>query len=75
MIYYAEDDQSIRELVVYTLKSTGFSACGVENGEALFAAIQKKSRSLFSSTLCSPAKTDFRFLKSFGKTPKPNPFP
>ena len=43
MIYYAEDDQSIRELVVYTLKSTGFSACGVENGEALFAAIQKET--------------------------------
>lgn len=39
MIYYAEDDSSIRELVLYTLKTTGFEARGFENGEKLFAAL------------------------------------
>ena len=28
MIYLVEDDNSIRELVVYTLQSTGFEARG-----------------------------------------------
>ena len=39
MIYYAEDDSSIRELVLYTLKTTGFEARGFENGEKLFEAL------------------------------------
>lgn len=39
MIYYAEDDSSIRELVLYTLKATGFEARGFENGEKLFEAL------------------------------------
>lgn len=39
MIYYTEDDSSIRELVLYTLKTTGFEARGFENGEKLFEAL------------------------------------
>lgn len=39
MIYYAEDDSSIRELVLYTLKTTGFEARGFENSEKLFEAL------------------------------------
>lgn len=39
MIYYAEDDSSIRELVLYTLKTTSFEARGFENGEKLFEAL------------------------------------
>lgn len=30
MIYLVEDDESIRELVIYTLKSQGFEAKGFE---------------------------------------------
>ncbi len=43
MIYYVEDDKSIRELVLYTLKNTGFEAKGFENGEALFEALDKEA--------------------------------
>ena len=32
MIYCVEDDDSIRELVVYTLESTGLKACGFPEG-------------------------------------------
>lgn len=39
MIYYVEDDSSIRELVLYTLKTTGFEAKGFESGEGLFAEL------------------------------------
>lgn len=33
LIYCIEDDESIRELVVYALKSNGYDALGFENGE------------------------------------------
>ena len=34
MIYCVEDDAGIRELVVYTLRNTGFEADGFEDGAA-----------------------------------------
>ena len=40
MIYYVEDDRSIRELVLYTLKNTGFEAIGFENGESFFSSLK-----------------------------------
>ena len=56
MIYYAEDDKSIRELVVYTLQSTGYEARGVENGEALFAAIREQSPELILLDIMLPGE-------------------
>ena len=41
MIYCVEDDNSIRELVVYTLQSTGFEAYGFGEGADMFAALAK----------------------------------
>lgn len=63
MIYYAEDDKSIRELVIYTLKSTGFSACGVENGEALFEAIQQEKPELILLDIMLPGEDGLSILK------------
>lgn len=63
MIYYAEDDKSIRELVIYTLKSTGFSACGVENGEALFEAIQEEKPELILLDIMLPGEDGLSILK------------
>lgn len=40
MIYYVEDDMSIRELVIYTLRNTGFQALGFEDGKSLFTMIK-----------------------------------
>ena len=46
MIYLVEDDNSIRELVIYTLQSTGFEArgfaCGADFWEGMkdLAAVQ-----------------------------------
>ena len=36
LIYCIEDDENIRELVVYALKNNGFEAVGFENGDNLF---------------------------------------
>lgn len=36
LIYCIEDDENIRELVVYALENNGFKAIGLENGKNLF---------------------------------------
>lgn len=41
MIYCVEDEKNIRELLVYTLEATGFSAKGMEDGAGLFQALKK----------------------------------
>lgn len=39
MIFCVEDDSNIRELVVYTLESTGFQAHGFEDGSSFLEAL------------------------------------
>lgn len=39
MIYCVEDDHSIRELMLYALRASGFEAEGFETGDALFSAL------------------------------------
>ncbi len=39
MIYCVEDERNIRELIVYTLESSGFQAKGLESGEDLFRTL------------------------------------
>ncbi len=43
MIYYVEDDENIRELVIYTLNQSGFSAMGLDRGDALFETLKDKN--------------------------------
>ena len=38
LIYCVEDDEDIRELVVYALKNNGFKAKGFESSKELFTA-------------------------------------
>ena len=49
MIYVVEDDASIRELVVYTLQSTGFEVNGFDNGND-FVALYKITVSIVGSS-------------------------
>ena len=42
MIYCVEDDDSIRELEIYTLRTTGFEAQGFADGKSLFAALESE---------------------------------
>ena len=42
MIYLVEDDESIRELVVYTLKSQGMEAKGFERPSQFWKELDKE---------------------------------
>lgn len=63
MIYYAEDDKSIRELVIYALKNTGFEAEGLENSTELFAAIEKRKPRLILLDIMLPDEDGISILK------------
>jgi two-component system alkaline phosphatase synthesis response regulator PhoP len=42
MIYFVEDDNSIRELVAYTLSSTGMQTEGFEKPSLFWKAMEKE---------------------------------
>lgn len=63
MIYCVEDDSSIRELVVYTLKNTGFEVCGFENGNDMLSAAQKKLPELILLDIMLPGEDGISILK------------
>lgn len=42
MIYCVEDDSAIRELMIYTLRASGFEARGFENDAPFWAAMKEK---------------------------------
>ena len=51
MIFCVEDDNNIRDLLVYTLETTGFHARGLEDSQELWKALaeDRKSTRLNSS--------------------------
>ena len=42
MIYCVEDERNIRELLIYTLETTGFKARGFGNGNELMKALKEE---------------------------------
>lgn len=63
MIFCVEDDANIRELVVYTLRSTGFEATGFPDGEALFEALKTKTPDLILLDIMLPGEDGISILK------------
>ncbi len=63
MIYYAEDDKGIRDLVVYTLKNTGFDAEGFGDGKALLDAISQRIPELILLDIMMPGEDGMEILK------------
>lgn len=70
MIYCVEDDLNIRELIVYTLQSTGFTAKGFADGEAFFIELQKKVPDLVILDLMLPGMDGTSILKHLRSTPQ-----
>ncbi|MEG0590430.1 MAG: response regulator transcription factor [Lachnospiraceae bacterium] len=71
MIYCVEDDSNIRELVVYTLESTGMKACGFEDGKAFMEALAFETPSLILLDIMLPGEDGLELLhklKSSAKT-------
>ena len=63
MICCIEDDTSIRELVVYTLKITGFSAAGFKDGKSFFQSLNEEIPELVLLDIMLPGEDGIRILK------------
>lgn len=63
MIYCVEDDSSIRDLMIYTLRASGFEAEGFENGAALFSALEKAKPALIMLDIMLPGDDGLTILR------------
>lgn len=63
MIYLVEDDDSIRELVLYTLHTTGFEAEGFQNAAGFWQAIEKELPQLVLLDIMLPDEDGLHILK------------
>ena len=69
MIYCVEDDLSIRELMLYTLRASGFDAIGFEDGEKLFASLDWSQPQLILLDIMLPGMDGIAILKKLRKSP------
>lgn len=63
MIYLVEDDDSIRELVLYTLHTTGFEAEGFRNAADFWQALEKELPQLVLLDIMLPDGDGLHILK------------
>ena len=63
MIYILEDDNSIRELVVYTLNSTGFETQGFGKPSQFWAAVDRQAPGLVLLDIMLPEEDGLQVLK------------
>lgn len=62
-IYYTEDDENIRELVIYALKSSGFQAVGFENAKDFFRGLHSVLPDLILLDVMLPDEDGIEILK------------
>lgn len=63
MIFCIEDDNSIRDLMIYTLNSAGFEARGFTDGAGLFHALQTETPQLIMLDIMLPGEDGISILK------------
>ncbi len=75
LIYLVEDDNSIRELVAYTLHSAGFQAEGFEKPSAFWHACETKLPDLVLLDLMLPEEDGISILKKLRQAPHTKKLP
>ena len=63
MIYLLEDDDSIRKLVIYTLQSQGYEACGFARPSEFWAAMAEKTPALVLLDIMLPEEDGLSVLR------------
>ena len=64
MVYFVEDDDSIRELVTYTLNSQGMEAEGFARPSEFWEAMSKKQPDLILLDIMLPEEDGMRKLSA-----------
>ncbi|MBQ9976612.1 MAG: response regulator transcription factor [Clostridia bacterium] len=69
MIFCVEDDNSARDLMIYTLAASSFEAEGFSDGKALFEALDKRIPSLILLDVMLPGEDGISILKKLRSKP------
>jgi len=75
MIFCVEDDAGIRELVLYTLRASGFSAEGFDRGKAMLEALATVEPSLILLDIMLPDMDGIEILKHLRSNPATSRIP
>ena len=75
MIYYVEDDNSIREIVLYTLHSMGFEAQGFADGQSFLQALNAQRPELIMLDVMLPDIDGVELLKTIKRQVKTSDLP
>lgn len=75
MIWCIEDDSSIREIEVYTLKVAGFEARGFEEGTSMLSEIERELPRLILLDVMLPDIDGVSLLKKLKENPKTEKIP
>ena len=73
MIYLVEDDNSIRELVLYTLNSSGLEAEGFDRPSAFWPALERQRPDLLILDIMLPEEDGLTILKRLRETDRDLP--
>ena len=71
MIYCVEDEKNIRELLIYTLETTGFSAKGMANAKELRIALKEELPDLILLDIMLPGADGFELMDLIRPTKTP----
>lgn len=63
MIFCVEDDSAIRDLMIYTLNTTGFHAVGFEDGISFWEAMKQQEPELILLDIMLPGEDGISILK------------
>ena len=69
MIYCVEDDQSIRDLMLYTLNTAGFSANGFPDSVPFWDAMKQETPELILLDIMLPGEDGIAILKELKASP------
>lgn len=75
MIYCVEDDSNIRDLVVYTLETTGYKARGFEDGKACMEALASETPELILLDIMLPGEDGMSILGRLKASPETRDIP
>lgn len=75
LIYVVEDDENIREMVLYALAASGFEATGFESGKLLGRAIETEVPSLVLLDILLPGEDGLSILKTLKKAGRTKKLP
>lgn len=74
-IYCVEDDEDIRELIVYALNNNGYKALGFENSQDFYNMMQSSIPSLVLLDIMLPGEDGLKILENLRSNPKTKDIP